>query len=340
MPASARWSSSASPIVDRRAPASRRRRCASAASKSAASRSGPSRDSAGWSASARGLEQLDHRRVEADGDGARDLEDEPRPRRRPAPALAGPVAMPRAVHPQVGPELEAAVEPDQQVLALRLDARRSVCADDAVGPAARAGARRARRDVAARRGTAAAPRRSERACRLQASGDQRRRRARTADQPAIAPRHEARTRAGAPRQVADGDSPTGSPSTLPMTSSRTRPSATSVAQRRAARPPRRPGRRTPAASGATMPPRSRYSAARRRRARRRRPAARWKGPPIVVAAARPGEGGAVRVRRIGGGEQVHRRGARPARSAGSRTARSRSSAPASANCAAPSPSTK
>ncbi len=65
------------------------------------------------------LEQLDDRGVEADRDRARDLEHEPGAGRRPAPALARPVAMPRAVHPEVGPELEAAVEPDQQVLAER-----------------------------------------------------------------------------------------------------------------------------------------------------------------------------------------------------------------------------
>ena len=37
--------------------------------------------------------------------------------------------MPRAVHPQVGPELQPAVEPDQQVLALRFD-RVDALADD------------------------------------------------------------------------------------------------------------------------------------------------------------------------------------------------------------------
>ena len=62
-------------------------------------------------------------------------------------------------------------------------------------------------------------------------------------------------------------------------------------------------------------------------------------PPVGLAAARPGQRGAVRVGRIGGGEQVDRRLAAAARR-GSRTARSRSSAPASANWAAPRPSTK
>ena len=67
------------------------------------------------------LEQLDHGGVEADRDRARDLEHEARPTGRPAPALARPVAVPRAVHPEMRPQLEAVVEPDQQVLAERLD---------------------------------------------------------------------------------------------------------------------------------------------------------------------------------------------------------------------------
>src|SRR5687768_5814885 len=67
------------------------------------------------------LEQLDDRGVEADGDRAIDLEHEPRASRRSTPALARSIAMPRAVHPQVRSQLQAAVEPDQQVLALRLD---------------------------------------------------------------------------------------------------------------------------------------------------------------------------------------------------------------------------
>ncbi len=67
------------------------------------------------------LEELDDRGVEADGHGARDLDDQAGPGRRPAPRFAGPVAMPRAVHPQVGPDLEPVVEADQEVLAERLD---------------------------------------------------------------------------------------------------------------------------------------------------------------------------------------------------------------------------
>src|SRR5687768_11865591 len=67
------------------------------------------------------LEQLDDRGVEADGDRAIDLEHEPRATWRSTPALARSIAMPRALHPQVRSQLKAAVEPDQQVLALRLD---------------------------------------------------------------------------------------------------------------------------------------------------------------------------------------------------------------------------
>ena len=50
-----------------------------------------------------------------------DLEDEPCPAGGSSPALARPVSMPRTVHAQMCPELETAVESDQQVLALCLD---------------------------------------------------------------------------------------------------------------------------------------------------------------------------------------------------------------------------
>ena len=76
------------------------------------------------------LEELDDRGIEADRDGARDLQHEPGTTGRAPPALAGPIAVPRAVHPQVGPDLEAVVEPDEQVLAERLD-RGDLAADDA-----------------------------------------------------------------------------------------------------------------------------------------------------------------------------------------------------------------
>ena len=86
------------------------------------------------------LEQLDHRGIEADGHGARHLEDERGARRRAAPRLAGAVAVPRAVQPEVGPELEAAVELDEQVLARGID-RVDLLADDprlTCGPGSRA----------------------------------------------------------------------------------------------------------------------------------------------------------------------------------------------------------
>lgn len=75
----------------------------------------------GMEVSGSGLEQFHHRRIEADGDGAGHLEDQPGARRRTTPRLAGAVAMPRAVHPQVRPKLEPTVEPDQEILAARLD---------------------------------------------------------------------------------------------------------------------------------------------------------------------------------------------------------------------------
>src|SRR5258705_12049109 len=83
------------------------------------------------------LEQLDHGRIETDGDGASDLDDQARTCRRTPPALPRPVAMPRAVHAQVGTELEATVEPKEQVLALRLDLV-DAAADDPLHPRHRA----------------------------------------------------------------------------------------------------------------------------------------------------------------------------------------------------------
>ena len=76
------------------------------------------------------LEELDDRGIEADGHGARDLEDEGGAARGAAPGLAWAVAVPRAVQPEVGPELEAAVELDEQVLAGGIDGI-DLLADDA-----------------------------------------------------------------------------------------------------------------------------------------------------------------------------------------------------------------
>ena len=66
------------------------------------------------------LEEFEDRRIEADCDRARHLQHQARPRRRPSPPLAGSIAVPRPVHAQVRPDLQAAVEPDEQVLAERL----------------------------------------------------------------------------------------------------------------------------------------------------------------------------------------------------------------------------
>ena len=83
-----------------------------------------------------------------------------------APALTRPVAVPRAVHPQVRPHLEAVVEPDQQVLALRLDGR-SRSPRPGAPPADPARAPR-RRSPSGRPGTGAGRRRCGRACRPRA----------------------------------------------------------------------------------------------------------------------------------------------------------------------------
>jgi hypothetical protein len=101
MPATARWSRSAAAIGSDARDGSRRRR---------------------WVEPFRALlEQLDDRCVEADRDRARDLEHDAGPGRRPAPALARPVAVPRAGHPHVRPQLEPVVEADHEVLAVRFD---------------------------------------------------------------------------------------------------------------------------------------------------------------------------------------------------------------------------
>ena len=66
------------------------------------------------------LEQLHDRRVEADRDGVRDLDDQDRPGCRSAPRLAGSIAVPRPVHPEMSPDLEPVRAADEQVLADRL----------------------------------------------------------------------------------------------------------------------------------------------------------------------------------------------------------------------------
>ena len=75
------------------------------------------------------LEQLDHRGIETDGDRAGHLDHESCPSGRAAPGLTRAVAVPGAVHSKMGSQLEAVVEPDQEILADRLDARDG-CTDD------------------------------------------------------------------------------------------------------------------------------------------------------------------------------------------------------------------
>ena len=319
-------------------PGSRSRRSASAASAAPArrARAGPARaaDSAGWSASARVSNSSTHRRVEADRDRARDLEHEPRPGRRPAPALAGPVAVPRAVHPQVGPQLEAVVEADQQVLAVRLDrvdrrARRarSTCGTGP-GPAARG------RSPSGRRGTAGGRPRSGRACRPRACGSASPSATGAERQAAIA-RRRSPPRAGvAQRRL--GDRHARRPCV--MTSSRTRPSATRRARPRSARSGDLRvvgGRQRLERRAAALEVQRGHAVDERRRTRRPRAgtaAGRRRRDAATGARRRTGWPGR---RRPAGGPRA-RPASRPARG----PARSRSSAPASANWAAPSPSTK
>ena len=256
MPASARWSSSASPISSVGA-----RRVAQAAKRLGGIEVGrqevrPERRERRVEALGARLEQLDDRGVEADRDRAGDLEDEAGPAGRPAPALAGPVAVPRAVHPQVRPQLEAAVEPDQQVLAQRLDrvdraGRRSrwTCGP---GPGRARAARTSRPTRYGRRPAAVRKSVSPSGIGVGCLALPR-----AADGQAAIARRRSRPRAAG---RGHGDSPTGSPSTLRMTSSRTRPS-------RRARPA--PASAAAATSGSSAagsvwsvePPRSRYSAA-------------------------------------------------------------------------------
>ena len=85
------------------------------------------------------FEKLYHRGVETDRDRAWDLDDQPGASGWSPPPLTGPVAVPRAVHPEVGPDLETVVEADQQVLAKGLD-RGDLATDDARDLGHRAGA--------------------------------------------------------------------------------------------------------------------------------------------------------------------------------------------------------
>ena len=311
MPASARWSSSATPIVQ-----SARRRVAQPAMRLGGIEVGREQVRAEprqrrVEALGPRLEQLDDRGVEADRDRAIDLEHEPGPAGRPAPALAGPVAVPRAVHPQVGPELEPAVEPDQQVLALRLD-RVDALADDPLdlrhGPGTLGAGGHAR---PARRGTAGGRRRSGRACRLRASG----RLARATGRRGGSGRGSRRLNPASRSRSRNGDSPTGRPSTLRMTSSRVRPVATSVARPRSAAA----ATAGSSAAGSVWSVDAAAFQVERRDAVDEHDVGAGRAlerPPVGLAAARPRQGGAVRVGRIGRGQHVDGRprpAGRPAR---------------------------
>ena len=168
MPASARWSRSASAIER-----SARRRIAQPAQRLVGIEVGRQevRSEAGERSVERLgalLQQLDDRGIEADRHRARDLEDEPSPRRRPPPALARPIAMPRPVHPQMRPDHKPVVEPDQEVLAERLD-RGDLVPDDALDLGHGDPARRSLRAVTVRPTRyGRSPPRSGRACRLRA----------------------------------------------------------------------------------------------------------------------------------------------------------------------------
>ena len=98
MPASARWSRRASEIVmvgpRRIAQAADRLVGGCSSSNPGSRRSGPSAASRRVEGFRPLLEELDDGRVEADRDGARDLDDETGAGLRPAPPLAGPVPVP------------------------------------------------------------------------------------------------------------------------------------------------------------------------------------------------------------------------------------------------------
>ena len=251
--------------------------------------------------------------------------------------------MPRAVHPQVGPDLEAVVEPDQQVLAERLD-RGDLPADDPAHLRDRtraAGPRRAHLSVRPGRGEGRPP--SGRACRprarrgyLAGPGWGRPVRAdravRTQHQAAVAG-HEARfEQRGAQWRdrdvvavhLADDELARASIGDQAGEGARGRERDVGIV-----------GRGQGLERGSATLQVDCRQAVDQDDVGARGPLER---PPVGLAAARPRQRGAVRVGRIGGRQQVDGAGRR--RSAASRTARNRSSAPARANWAAPRPSTK
>ena len=94
---------------------------ASAASKSGASRSGPSRAIASRAPTSLARLELRDRHVEADRDEVRRRDEHAHVARRPLPALARPVDVPAPVHAHVRAQHEVAGEAHQQMLAAGLD---------------------------------------------------------------------------------------------------------------------------------------------------------------------------------------------------------------------------
>ena len=225
-----RWSTSASATDILARAGSRSRRSASAPSNSGARRSGPSRPSDGWSASARCSRSSTTGASKQTATAPGTSRTSRATGRRSAPRLARPVAMPRPVHPQMRPDLEAIVEANQEVLAERLDGRDLVADDPA--------------DLRHRSGTTG-PRRTHLPAEQVRPQSGRRPKERVAfgharatwRRPGGSNAAQGRdSRRRSPHRAArDGtERPTSSPSTLRMTSSRARPSAIRPARARAA----------------------------------------------------------------------------------------------------------
>ena len=118
-----RWSSSASPMAVPARPGSRSRLTTSAASNRFGGQVRAEGRQAGMDGLGPRLEDLDDGSVEADRHRSLDLQHQRGPGGREPPRFPRAVAMPGAVHAQVGPHGQAAGRADQQVLAQRLDRR-------------------------------------------------------------------------------------------------------------------------------------------------------------------------------------------------------------------------
>ena len=122
-PAIVRWSSSASPIGARRvvvAQPAQERRLVELGREDVR----PEHREAAVEARARLGQQLEHRPVELDDLARVGAQDEPGAAARAAPALAVAVRAPRAGHAQVRVDRQVALEAHEEVLAVRVDARR------------------------------------------------------------------------------------------------------------------------------------------------------------------------------------------------------------------------